>query len=582
MKRSLVLACVLATVLSVSAVGVVTSNAARAQGETVLVVAQQSDPGILNNMLGDTLGSFFVHYNVWSELVHLSYDQQTIIPQLAQSWTISSDGLNYTFHLRPGVKWHDGVAFTADDVKFTMDTAVALPTWAIAYLQPVNSTVVNDPLNITFVLKQPDAGWLTLLAFGSDFGLNILPKHLYEGTNITANSHNQAPIGTGPFKFVSHIPAQSITLAANPDYWGGKPGVDKIVIKIIPSSATALQELQAGTIQYVNTFDNPVLFSQLPPLAQIANIQISHPTGGVLTWFLYNTRDSVLGNATLRQAIGYAINRTELAQKAYYAYAEPMDGFYLAGKWYNSAAALAYNPQKAIQLLDQLGLTPNSQGVRLTLEFAFHPLFGMDIEAQVVKEQLAQVGIALTLWSGDYPTWFDKVHVQGNYQLALRASQIGPDPDLLWQWLDPTHEGESGSTFFNNTAMNNLFSQAKQITDFTQRKALYDQVQVILHDNVPVLPLTNIEDVNLWRSDMVSNLGPQRNTDRWDLATASVVASPAPEPLSVYVYVGIGAAVVIVVAAIVVWRMQASKKAKMAREEDKDIGPQPPGGPPRP
>lgn len=584
MKKSIVLACVLATVLSVSFVGVVTSNAARAQGGTVLVVAQQSDPGILNNILGDTLGSFFVHYNVWSELVHLSYDQQNITGQLAKSWTISPDGLNYTFHLRAGVKWHDGVPFTADDVKFTIDTAIALPTWAIAYLLPVNYTVVDDPLNISFVLKQPDAGWLTLFAFGSDFGLNILPKHLYEGTNITTNPHNQSPIGTGPFKFVSHVPAQSITLEANPDYWGGKPAVDQVVIKIIPSSATALQELQAGTVQYVNTFDNPVAFAQVPPLEGISNIQISHPTGGVLTWFLFNTNDTVLGNATLRQAIGYAINRTELAQKAYSGYAASMNGFYLAGTWYNPAAELAYNPQKAKQLLDQLGLTPNAQGVRLTIELAFHPLFGMDVEAQVVKEQLAAVGIVATLWSGDYPTWFNKVQVQGNYQLAIRASQIGPDPDLLWQWLDPLHEGESGSTYFNNTAMVNLFTQARQITDFTQRKAMYDQVQQILHDNVPVLPLTNIEDVNLWRSDMASNIGPQVNTDRWDLSQATIASGgPTPEPLSIYVIAGIVAVVVIVVAALMVWWMRASRKAKVEKEEmEHEAAPKPPGGSPGP
>lgn len=566
--KSHAIVCVVLAILAVSMAGFVSSNAVRAADETVLVVAQQSDPGILNNILGDTLGSFFVHYNVWSELVHLSADQQQIQGQLAESWTISADGLNYTFHLRPGVKWHDGTPFTAEDVKFTMDTAVALPTWAIAYLAPVDHWVVNDPLNITFVLNAPDAGWLTLLAFGSDFGMNIMPKHLYEGTNITANPHNQAPIGTGPFKFVNHIAGQSITLAANADYWGGKPPVDRVVLKIIPTAATALQELQAGTVQYMTSFDNGLAFSQVPAVVQQPNIAISHPTGGVLTWFLFNTQDPVMGNATLRQAFAYAINRSELGENAYFGYAAPMDGFYLAGKWYNSQAEIPYNPAMATQLLDQLGLTPDGNGVRLTVEFAFHPLFGMDVEADVVKEQLRQVGIVLTLWSGDYPTWFDKVHVQGNYQIALRASQIGPDPDLLWQWLDPTHEGESGSTFFNHTEMNSLFAQAKQITDFAQRKVLYDRVQVILKDNVPVLPLTNIQDVNLWRSDLVSNLGVQHNTDRWDLSQATVAASQAPAPLSALAIGGIAAAVVLVVAGVGWFVLRSRKKAKAPVEEE--------------
>lgn len=570
---------VLATVLAMSAAGLMSASVAHGQNETVLVIAQQSDPGVLNEMMSDTLGGLFVHQNVYQTLVNLGYDGQSIIPVLAKSWTISPDGLNYTFHLRPGLKWQDGTPFTADDVKFTMDTTVSLPSWAVAYLFSVDHTVVNDAYNITFVLKSPDAGFLALFAFGSNWGLNILPKHLYAGTNISTNQYNQAPVGLGPYKFVDHTAGQSITLAANPDYWGGKPAVDKVVIKVIPQPATALQELQSGDVQYVTTSDNPVAFSQIPPMANISNIALSRPLNGVLTWFLYNTKDSVLQNATLRQAIGYAINRTELAQKAYYGYALGMNGFYLEGKWFNAAAELAYNPAKATQLLDQLGYPQGT--CRLTLEFAFHPLYGMDVEAQVAKEQLSKVGICLTLWSGDYATWFAKVHVDGNYQLALRASMVGPEPSMMWPWLDPTHSGESGSTFFNNTAMNNLFAQAKATTDAPQRKALYDQVQQILHDYVPVLPLTAIQDVNLWRSDLVRNLGPEVGTNRWDLSKAEVISSAAPAALNPYL---IAAAVIIVVAAVggIVWlRVRKSRARKAKKPEEPSHEEQPPqGGPP--
>jgi len=548
-----------------------------AQNETVLVVAQQSDPGVLNELLGDTLGGLFVHQNVYQPLVTLGYDGQTIVPQLASSWTVSPDGLTYTFHLRPGLNWQDGTPFTADDVKFTMDTTLSLPSWAVAYLASVNRTTVDDPYNVSFELKTPDAGWLALFAFGSNWGLNILPKHLYEGTNVSSNPYNQAPIGIGPYRFVNHVAGQSITLAANPDYWGGKPPVDRVVIKVIPQPATALQELQSGDVQYVTTSDNPVAFSQIPPMANISNIEISRPLSGVLTWFLYNTQDSVLQNATLRQAIGYAIDRTELAQLAYYGYALPMNGFYLQGKWYNPSAELGYDPAKATQLLDQLGYPQGT--CRLTLEFAYHPLFGMDVEAQVVEEQLAQVGICLTLWSGDYATWFAKVHVDGNYQLALRASMVGPEPSMMWPWLDPRHEGESGSTFFNNTAMNNLFAQAKQITDFTQRKALYDQVQQILHDYVPILPLTAIQDVNLWRSDLVKNLGPETGVNRWDLSKAEVIGSAAPGGIDPLVIAAVVIIIVVVVIGGVVWWVRRSRAAKKPEEEPGEQQP-PQAGPP--
>jgi peptide/nickel transport system substrate-binding protein len=574
--RSLAVACVLAMMLSVILIGLVSTGPARAQTEAVLVIAQQSDPGILNNIVGDTLGSFIVHHMVWSELLNLGYDGQSILPDLAKSWDVSSDGLNYTFHLRTGVKWHDGTPFTADDVKFTFDTAIALPTWAIAYLETINRITVNDPYNVTFTLKARDAAFLTLLAFGSNFGLNILPKHLYEGTNISTNSHNFSPIGTGPFKFSSHITGQSLTLVANADYWGGRPPMDRIVIKIIPNSATAALELQAGTVQYLVTFDNPIAFSDLGPIARSPGVTVSNPTGGVITWLLFNTNDPVIGNATLRQAIGYAVNRSELAEKAYFNYAKAMDGFYLEGSWLNTNARLPYDPTKATQLLDQLGYTPGVGGVRLTVEFAFHPLFGMDVEAQVLKEQLAKVGIALTFWSGDYPTWFDKVHTRGQYQIALRASQIGPDPSLMWHWLDPNHVGESGSTFFNDTAMTNLFLQARESTDQAARRTMYNQVQQILHDNVPVLPLTNIEDVNLWRSDMVKNVGPEVGTLRWDVSEAEPVTSGAPAASSLPLYAGVAVAVIAIAAVgAFIWRRRRTRarQSQDEREQEEMQGP---------
>lgn len=544
MKPFALLCGVILFVSSMSAVSVAIGTV-KAQAGNVLVIAQQSDPGILNNIAGDTLGSFLVHHMVWSELFNLGYDSASIITDigLVESWDISADGLDYTFHLRQGVKWHDGVDFTAEDVKFTFDQGIALPTWAIAYLRTIDYITVDDPHTVTFTLVQRDAAFLTLLAFGSDFGLNILPKHLYEGTDITTNEYNFKPIGTGPFVFVEHIPGQSITLEANEDWWGGRPAVDRVVIKIIPEPSTAAQELQAGTVDYLVTFDNPLPFAQIPAIVESPDIEFTSPTTGVIIWLLFDTLDPVMGDASLREAIGYAINRTELAEKAYFNFAKPMEGFYLEGPWYHSDAELPYDPAMAVQLLDQLGFTPGTDGVRLTVEFAFHPLFGMDIMAQVLKEQLAEVGIVLDFWSADYATWFDKVHVQGEYEIALRASQIGPDPALYWQWLNPLHSGESGSTFFNDTEMVDLFNQAAESTDQDARKSMYNQIQQILRDNVPVLPLTNIEDTNLWRSDRVKGLGAEIGTNRWDISQAEIIGEADFSSLTIYVAIAVVVAI---------------------------------------
>ncbi|MGB6443237.1 MAG: ABC transporter substrate-binding protein [Thermoplasmata archaeon] len=560
-------------ILLFSSIVLVTTREARAAGSSVLVVAQQSDPGVLNNMLGDTLGSFFVNQNVYQELVQLNYNGTGVIPQLAYAWNVSSDNLNYTFHLHTGVEWSDGQPFTAADVVYTMDTAMSLPAWYIGYLFGVTHVYEDDPYNVSFVLSTPNAGWLTQFAFGCGFGLNILPAHLYQGTNVTTNPHNQDPIGTGPYLFAGHVAGQSITLKANPNYWGGEPSIQTVIIDIIPSVGTTLEDLQQGTVQYVNTFDNPVDFSQVPPLVGTDNIVISHPTGGVITTVLFNTNATPFNNQLVREAFAYGINRTELADKAYFDYASAMYGFYLTGPWFNSSAQIPYDPAKAEALLTEAGYAPASNGTRMTIGLDYAPLFGMDVESEILQQQLAAIGVQVILWNADYATWFNQVQVVGDYQMAVRACQIGPDPTLYWQWLNPVHEGESGSTYFNNTTMVNLFNAAAAITNFTQRQADYNTIQGILAAQVPIIPLTNIQDVNLWRSDMVTDLGPQIGTTRWDLSQAKLVgggSTSSTTPASTLEIVAIAAVIIIVVAVLgVVWNTRR-KKQRDAKEDEED------------
>ena len=559
-------------ILLFSSIVLVATRDAHGQSSSVLVVAQQSDPGVLNNMLGDTLGSFFVNQNVYQELVQLNYNGTGVIPQLAYGWTISPDNLNYTFHLRTGVKWSDGQPFTSADVVYTMETAMSLPAWYIGYLFGVIHVYADDPYNVSFVLNAPNAGWLTQFAFGCGFGLNILPAHLYEGTNVTTNPHNQDPIGTGPYLFSGHVAGQSITLQANPNYWGGEPSIQTVIIEIIPSVGTTLEDLQQGSVQYVNTFDNPVDFSQVPPLVGTDNIVISHPTGGVITTTLFNTNATPFNNQLVREAFAYGINRTELADKAYFDYASPMYGFYLAGPWFNASAQIPYDPTMAESLLTEAGYTPAANGTRMTIGLDYAPLFGMDVESEILQQQLAAIGVQVILWSADYATWFNQVQVVGDYEMAVRACQIGPDPTLYWQWLNPVHAGESGSTYFNNTTMVNLFNAAAAITNFTQRQADYNAIQGILADQVPILPLTNIQDVNMWRSDMVTDLGPQLGTTRWDLSQAKLVGgSSSSTPVLTYELLAVAAAIVVIAAILgVVWNSRR-KKQRDAKDDAEDM-----------
>ena len=175
-----------------------------------------------------------VNHNVFNKLVTMNYDYE-ICPDLAKEWTISEDGLTYTFYLHEGVKWHDGVPFTSEDVKFTIEAVLENNGRMAAEWGAIEEVECPDENTVILHLSRPDSALLGFLAW---YACQIIPKHIYEGTDWTTNPANQAPIGTGPFKFVAWNQGVSIELEANEDYFLGRPYVDKLVVH---SSRTSTQ-----------------------------------------------------------------------------------------------------------------------------------------------------------------------------------------------------------------------------------------------------------------------------------------------------------------------------------------------------
>ena len=235
--------------IGVLAAGLLAASLGAAQpstAEETLVLSMSYEPKFLNVNYDSDLGAPYQNMNIYSKLITYSYINAELHSDLAESWDISEDGLTYTFHLRQDVKWHDGQPFTAADVVWTIEDILREGSAAVSYkmISDIDTITAPDDFTVVITLKQPNSAFLANVA--SYYGFNILPRHLYEGTDVRANPHNLAPVGTGPFKFAETVPGSHTVMVANPDYFGEGPYVDVLVFRTIPNLATAISALEAG------------------------------------------------------------------------------------------------------------------------------------------------------------------------------------------------------------------------------------------------------------------------------------------------------------------------------------------------
>src|SRR5262245_46942952 len=205
-----------------------------------------TEPATLNFVSGTDQSSVLVQ-RLGGDLLVDHDPNLRVVPRLAASWNLSADGRVLVFHLRPGVRFHDGAPCTSDDVVFTWQRIMDPESKAVGRVDPflpIEKVEAPDPATVRVTYREPYApalrGW----------EIPILPAHLYRGADFSAAPQNRAPVGTGPFRFVSWDAGQRIVLDANPDYWGGRPRIDGIDLRFIPSSDTALQALLAGEVDY--------------------------------------------------------------------------------------------------------------------------------------------------------------------------------------------------------------------------------------------------------------------------------------------------------------------------------------------
>lgn len=475
------------------------------RGGTVVVVAS-SDPGSLNPAITTSGAIHPVTDQIYNGLVGLD-DQLNPVPELAKSWQISPDGKVYTFQLQPNVKWHDGVAFTSDDVKFTFEQALLkFHSRTKAGLEGVLDKIETpDPLTVIFRFKQPYSPLLQRLDVVE---ASIIPKHIYEGKDIMTDPANLKPIGTGPFKFVEYVKGDHITLERNPDYFRSSfPYLDKVIFKVITNATTATQALEQGEVDYLSSVSGADL-TRLQKNPNITLVQGYGGSGGTLCQdtLIPNLTKAPFDKVEVRQAFYLALNRQFLVDKVYFGQGTASTGpisKQMTWAYSPNVKSYAYDPAAANKLLDQAGMAKGADGTRFKVTFTAASNFARLGEA--MRDQLKQVGIQLDLESLDTAAAVDKVFIKKNFDLGIASYCNGSDPEIgVRRAYVSTNIGPisfSNGAGYKNPQVDKLLDQAIAVSDRTERAKIYAEMQKIIVDDVPYFWLVDSQGYRGFRSN---------------------------------------------------------------------------------
>ncbi|PZR49017.1 ABC transporter substrate-binding protein [Paraburkholderia fungorum] len=417
-------------------------------------------------------------------------------PSLATSWEVSDDSRKYVFHLRHGVKWQDGKPFTSADVAYSIQTLRQVHPRAKTTFANVTDVATPDPYTVVITLSKP-APYL-IKAFSSS-ETPIVPKHIYDGTDVPTNPANNAPIGTGPFRFVKWVRGSYIEYVRNDDYWDkGKPWLDRIVVKVINDPAARTVAFEDGSAELSG--DSPVPLSDLERLK--SNPKLGLETRGYefqagVSRIEFNLDNPVLKNPKVRQAIASALDREVIRKVIYYGYATPLASPIIPSNPYYDPTPTPYpfNVERANVLLDEAGYPRKADGTRFALTVDPLPIGDLPTRtAAYVKSALARIGIAITVRSQDLPAYLKRIYTDRDFDFSINGMSNLFDPVVGVARLYTTNNFRRGVPFTNgshysNPEIDQLFAQVAEETDEAKRKALFAQIQRILERDLPDINL---------------------------------------------------------------------------------------------
>lgn len=425
-------------------------------------------------------------------------------PSLAEHWE-TPDPLTYVFHLRRGVRFHNGQPLTSRDVKWTFDSLIngKIRSAKAGTFALVSRIDAPDDHTVVFHLKEPYASLLWNLSGAA----GIVPY----GSGEDFNRH---PVGSGPFRFVSAQQDKDVIVERNPDYWGVPAKLDRVEFKVIPDATTRALELRK---QSADIAINSLVADTVVTLQRDRDLTVMESPGTIYAYIALNLRDPILKDVRVRRAIAYAINVGPIIHYLLRDEARPAFSILPPQHWAydGDVARYPHDPERARKLLDEAGY-PEKNGVRFHITMKTSTEESTRLLAAVLQQQLRQVGIALDIRSFESATFLADV-TKGAYQIhSLRWIGGNQDPDMFENVFATTSFApkRANRTFYSNPRVDALIREGRSTLDQQKRKAIYDEIQQIVAEDLPYINLWYLDNV-LVHTNRVRNieLGPAGNYD---------------------------------------------------------------------
>jgi len=444
-----------------------------------LILARAEDAVSFDPIVPSDNGSIWTMLLIYEQLVRPNSAGTGVTPDLAQSWTITNGGKTYTFHLRPGVKFTNGMPVTSTDVAWSLSRAFHSANWG--FLFPGKTQILTpNPDTVVFNLSTPDTAFVAKLGL---YGCSILPEKVFKGAPESAFDH---PIGSGPFELQSWQQNKQEVLVANPHYWDKPyPYLSKVILENIPNDNTRVLLARTGQAGVVTE----IPYSQISALQHVPGLTVKTYKVGRVDMILMNNKVKPFNDPNVRLAINYAINREALIRTILYGVGARANAF-LPPMLYNCPPSVCKGYDQNLALAKKyMAKSSVPHGFTTTLQIQAGLQDDEEV-ATIVQSELAQIGIKVKIQPLDIGTILTN-NTDGKYQMqkGYMTTDI-IDPSELTQFAGVGGSGDYAMwTFWNSPKLDRLATQVNEITSTSQRQSEYYQIQNIFNQAPPVVDL---------------------------------------------------------------------------------------------
>lgn len=456
------------------------------------VVGQIGDAVTLVPILASDSPSSYTVALVFNGLLKYNTDVE-LVGDLAESWDIEDGGLSILFHLRKGVRWHDGAPFTAEDVLFTY-SALIDPNVVSPYsgdFKMVERVEITDPHTIKMTYREPFAPGL------SSWTMPIMPKHLLEGQDLRTTPFKRDPVGTGPYRFKRWKSGERIDLVSNHDYYEHRPYIDRYIYRVIPDTTTMFLELLTSGLDSMAL--TPLQYARQTGTRTFEERfkKFRYPSFGY-TYMAYNLKDPKFSDKRVRQALNYAVDKNEIIEGALFGFGRVCTGQFVPESWaFNrDVEPYPYDPGKAERILEAAGWKDtdgddwlDKDGERF--EFTILTNQGNQIRqmtAEIIQRRLKVIGIKVNIRVLEWAVFLKEFVNKKRFEALMLGWGLGREPDCY----DIFHSSKTGEGEFNfisyaNPEIDRLLVEGRRTFDREARKAIYHKIHKILYDDQPYM-----------------------------------------------------------------------------------------------